>query len=59
MSEVPDSLRSEYFFDLNLMEHAQLFEGISCVYEVVKKMQEGGAVDDIVRKRCDAVVHSG
>lgn len=59
MSTVPEVLRPEYFFDLELMEYKELFEGTSFVWETVKKMQEGTPVDDITRSRCETVTHSG
>ncbi len=36
MSDIPEALRPEYFFDLELMEYSELFEGACCVWEVMK-----------------------
>ena len=55
MSSVPDVLRSEYYFDMDLMECKDLFEGASFVWEVVKNMQGVTAVDTHTRKRCESV----
>ncbi len=59
MSTVPEVLRPEYFFDLERMEYKELFEGVSYVWEIVKKMQDGSTVDELTRRRCEAVSHAG
>ena len=41
------------------MEHAELFEGASAVWDVLKKMQDKTPVDRITRDRCESVTHSG
>lgn len=58
MSTIPDVLKPEYFFDLDLMDYRELFDNVSCVWEVVKKMQEGTPVDKLTRARCEPVTDS-
>ena len=58
LSNVPDVLRPEYYFDLDLMEYKELFEDDEFVWDVVKKMQEKTVIDQITRGKCDAVTHS-
>ena len=59
MSSIPEVLRPEYFFELDLMEYTELFEGVSYVWEVVRKMQEGTDVDRITRAKCESIADSG
>lgn len=59
MSTIPEVLKPEYFFDLDKMEYKELFEGVSFVWEVVKKMQEVTPVDQLTRAKCESVSHSG
>ena len=59
MSTVPEVLRPEYYFDLDLMEYRELFDGVGCVWEVVKKMQDSDIIDQITRTRCAAVADAG
>ena len=59
LSTVPEVLRPEYYFDLDLMEYRELFDGVGCVWEVVKKMQDSDIIDQITRTRCAAVADAG
>lgn len=59
MSNVPDVLKAEYFFDMDKMEFKELFENASFVWEVVKNMQDKTAVDKVTRARCQGVKGSG
>ena len=59
MKEVPEILKPEYYFDLNLVEYAGVFEGISFVWEAMRIMQDGKLVDSITRTRCASVAQGG
>ena len=59
MSNAPDVLKPEYFFDMNLVEYKELFDDVSFVWEIVKKMQDKTAVDNVTRSRCESVPHAG
>ena len=59
MSNVPEVLKPEYFFDMDLVEYKELFEGVSFVWEVVKTMQEKTKVDEITQSLCNSVNDSG
>lgn len=59
MSKIPEVLKPSYFFDLESMEYQELFENVSFVWEVIKKMQEGAPVDQLTRAKCEVVSGSG
>ncbi len=59
MSNVPEVLRPEYYFDMDLMECKDLFDGASFVWEVVKNMQKVTPVDTHTQKRCQSVNNVG
>ncbi len=54
MSNVPDVLKPEYFFDMNLLGYSEIFENVSFVWEAVKNMQDKTAVDNLARKQCQS-----
>ena len=58
MSSVPEVLKAEYYFDMDLMEYHDVFEGASFVWEVVKNMQGKVVVDKLTRTRCEAVIQA-
>lgn len=59
MNAAIDILNPEYYFDLELMDFAGLFDGVPHVWDVVKRMQEETPVDELTRARCEPVSHSG
>ena len=59
MSNAPEVLKPEYFFDMDFMEYHDLFDGVSFVWEVVKKMQDVTTVDQLTRSRCESVSNAG
>ncbi len=59
LNTIPKVLRPGYFFDLARIEYTELFDGVSAVWDVVKKMQDKATVDRMTRGRCDAVTDSG
>ena len=52
MSNVPDVLKPQYYFDMELLGFSELFENVNFVWEAVKEMQGGSTVDGIVRAQC-------
>ncbi len=58
MSNVPDVLKPEYFFDMNLLGYSEIFENVSFVWEAVKNMQDKTVVDNLVRKQCQSEHYS-
>lgn len=59
MSDVPEVLRPEYYFDFEKMDYKELFDGVGYVWEALKKMQDSPAIDQITRARCASVSDSG
>ena len=59
MSSVPEVLKPDYYFDMELMECRELFEGVSFVWEVVKNMQGKTAVDKLTQTLCESVNDQG
>lgn len=59
MGTVPEVLRPEYYFDLELLGHEEVMAGVSYVWEAVKKMQDKTTVDGMTRAKCEAVLGSG
>ncbi len=55
MSVIPDMLRSEYFFDVNLVEYKEIFDDVSYVWEIVRKIQAGEFINRLARSGCQAV----
>ncbi len=58
MSNVPDVLKPEYFFDMSLLGYSEIFENVSFVWEAVKNMQNKTVVDNLARKQCQAENYS-
>ncbi len=55
MSNAPDVLKAEYYFDMDKMEYRELFEGADFVWEVVKNLQDKTGVDNVTRAKCGSV----
>ncbi len=59
MSDVPDVLKASYFFDMEKMEHPELFADATFVWEIVKGMQGTKVVDNVTRAKCGTVKNAG
>ncbi len=53
MTNISDIMRPERFFDAEFIQYKELFQGISCVWEIVKNMQTGDSVNRLTREKCD------
>ncbi len=51
MSDVPEVLKPEYYFDLDSFEHRALFEGAAFVWDAVAKLQQKEYVEELARRK--------
>ncbi len=59
MTNVPNALRPQYFFDLSQMDFPELFKDVTYVWEVVKRLQDTSNVEALVRAKAGTVGGGG
>ncbi len=59
MTNIPDILKLEHYFDFKLADYRELFDDCEFAWDAIRKLQDGKFVDAICRARCAAAQVGG